>query len=222
MLPGVDLPSLPDFSHGQLLSVVVPGNPAPIAVGVAVMSSITAQGQAQGKGKLVEVLQHYGDCLWQSLANRAVPNAGFMLGLVLPVDASAAVNDAYEVEGMAAGAEVGEPDPAVALEHLSLEVQQAAAAKGGHHPADDAAAGSAEPPSSSGRSSCAWPDDMDQLMELALLQALTKSVKEEDLPLISSSLWAQHIRPCAPPGAPPLDVKKSSHKKMDKFLQVAA
>eukprot|EP00775_Hariotina_reticulata_P004819 gene4819-5066_t len=62
--------------------------------------------------------------------------------------------------------------------------------------------------------------DMDELLELALLQALTKLVKEDELPMISSTLWSQHIKPCAPPGAAPLDVKKSSHKKMDKFLQV--
>ena len=45
MLPGVDTASLPDFNKGDLLAVCVPGNPAPIAVGAALMNSMTAKGQ---------------------------------------------------------------------------------------------------------------------------------------------------------------------------------
>jgi hypothetical protein len=45
MLPGVDIASLPDFNKGDLLAVCVPGNPAPIAVGAALINSMTAKGQ---------------------------------------------------------------------------------------------------------------------------------------------------------------------------------
>jgi predicted ribosome-associated RNA-binding protein Tma20 len=47
MLPGVHISSLPDFNKGTLLAVCVPGNPAPIAVGAAVMNSMTAKGQVR-------------------------------------------------------------------------------------------------------------------------------------------------------------------------------
>jgi translation initiation factor 2D len=70
MLPGVDVTSgLPSFSKGDLLAVCVRGNPAPLAVGTAGMSSAEATAKAaQGlKGKLVEVLQAYGDCLCESV-----------------------------------------------------------------------------------------------------------------------------------------------------------
>jgi hypothetical protein len=48
MLPGVDIASLPDFNKGDLLAVCVPGNPAPVAVGAAVMNSMAAKGQVRG------------------------------------------------------------------------------------------------------------------------------------------------------------------------------
>ncbi len=40
-----------------------------------------------------------------------------------------------------------------------------------------------------------------------------------DLPLNSSVLWNLHLLPARPAGST-LDVKKSKHKKMSKFLQV--
>jgi predicted RNA-binding protein (TIGR00451 family) len=59
MLPGVNTEGLPPFRKGDLVAVVVPGNPAPIAVGVATLSAEDARaaGRAAGKGKAVEVLQ---------------------------------------------------------------------------------------------------------------------------------------------------------------------
>lgn len=78
MLPGVDTSCLPEFDKGTLLAVCVPGNPCPIAVGSALMhrTAATQQAAGQGKGKLLEIMQHYGDTLWQSLGKGQVPNAG--------------------------------------------------------------------------------------------------------------------------------------------------
>ncbi|GFR52463.1 hypothetical protein Agub_g14965, partial [Astrephomene gubernaculifera] len=42
--------------------------------------------------------------------------------------------------------------------------------------------------------------------------------KDSDLPLNSSVLWNQHMLPARPAGCT-LDVKRSKHKKMSKFLQ---
>ena len=70
MLPGVDIAfEFPTFQKGDLLAICVKGNEAPVAVGVAGMSSSDAVAKAaQGlKGKLVEVLQVYGDCLCEWL-----------------------------------------------------------------------------------------------------------------------------------------------------------
>ena len=86
MLPGADVsPSCFDsggsggndegfstFEKEELVAVCVRGNPAPLAVGVAGLSSAQAVERAsQGlKGKLVDVLQCYGDCLCRSACRR--------------------------------------------------------------------------------------------------------------------------------------------------------
>lgn len=64
-------------------------------------------------------------------------------------------------------------------------------------------------------------EDMDALLNKCLLQALRTSVKDKELPIPGSTLWSNHILPNRPPGST-LDVKKSSHKKLSKWLQVAA
>ncbi len=45
------------------------------------------------------------------------------------------------------------------------------------------------------------PEDMDELLELTLLQALSKSVKDSDLPIPGSGLWTQHMLHCRPNGS---------------------
>eukprot|EP00955_Chlamydomonas_euryale_P113018 366185-Chlamydomonas_euryale.AAC.5 len=70
MLPGAEVAAgLPHFNAGDLVAVCARGNPAPLAVGRAGMGSADAQARAASgaKGKLVEVLQVYGDCLCECL-----------------------------------------------------------------------------------------------------------------------------------------------------------
>jgi translation initiation factor 2D len=164
--------------------------------------------QAAGKGKLLEVLQHYGDTLWLTLGREAAPNEGFQDGFVAPLNLIA--------EAVAAAEAAGDGGPAAA-EEAAEGVEQLAlnSSSISDHPPAAAApqGGCAEGGSSSSGV------DMDQLLEASLLQALLKSVKDADLPLSSTTLWSQHIKPCRPVKTE-LDVKKSSHKKMSKFLQV--
>jgi hypothetical protein len=47
----------------------------------------------------------------------------------------------------------------------------------------------------------AVPADMDALLELTLLQALSRAVKDSDLPLAGSVLWVQHMLACRPAGS---------------------
>lgn len=171
--------------------------------------------QSAGKGKLLEVLQHYGDTLWQGLGRQAVPNDGFQQGFVAPLDLIAAAT--AEVESAAAA---GADAAAEGLEQLSMN---SSSGQGNQSQQDQAAAtaaaGSSDAAAGGGGSNGGSSADMDDFMERSLLQALLKSIKDTDLPLNSSSLWSQHITPCRPVGST-LDVKKSSHKKMSKFLQV--
>ncbi|CAA6675633.1 unnamed protein product [Spirodela intermedia] len=60
--------------------------------------------------------------------------------------------------------------------------------------------------------------EVDALLDRCLLQALHTSLKDKDLPMPGSTLWSGHVLPCRPPGIT-LDIKKSSYKKLSKWLQ---
>ncbi|KAG2496973.1 hypothetical protein HYH03_004979 [Edaphochlamys debaryana] len=234
MLPGVAVPpgGLPPFPKDGLVAVCSPGNPMPLALGTAALSStdavarLAAAGRGGGKGKLVEVLQFYGDYLWGDVGGRAIPNDGFLADGVVPPGVASIefmLAQGYESDdgeggeaapGAGAAAEGDAADgAAAAVQGLGLD----AAAAGGESAAP-APAGADGDASTSAAAAAAEEVDMDALMEGALLQALHKSVKDTDLPLNSSVLWNQHVLPCRPAGAT-LDVKRSKHKKMSKFLQ---
>jgi translation initiation factor 2D len=205
MLPGVDVEALPPFPKGVLVSVGVPGNPAPIAVGLAAMSSGDAQdaGRGGGKGKAVEVLQAYGDYLYAEAPGKPVPNEGFLEVAVAPLPGMWAGGDAPELlEGTGVGeGEGGEGKGGEGKGGLGGGEGEggsgAEAAGGGGGAAAATAAEGAAASCSGGEVATAAPaggdaglvQNMDELLEAALLQALHKSVKDGDLPMAGSMLW---------------------------------
>ena len=60
---------------------------------------------------------------------------------------------------------------------------------------------------------------MDERLENSLLQSLktTFSVKKSEFPILTSNLFRVHMVAACPPGSS-LDVKKSSYKKLSKYL----
>ena len=60
---------------------------------------------------------------------------------------------------------------------------------------------------------------MDEMLENSLLQSLktTFSAKKSEFPILTSNFFRVHIVAACPPGAT-LDVKKSSYKKLSKYL----
>ena len=60
---------------------------------------------------------------------------------------------------------------------------------------------------------------MDELIEHAFLQALKTTAKKLELPALTSSFYRQHMLPACPTEiGGPIDIKKSSFKKLGKFL----
>ena len=59
---------------------------------------------------------------------------------------------------------------------------------------------------------------MDQLVEFCFFKALKTTAKKVDLPVLTSNFFRLHMVPACPAGRS-LDVKKSSHKKLSKFLE---
>lgn len=65
------------------------------------------------------------------------------------------------------------------------------------------------------------PEDWDIVLENALLQACKTSAKKVEFPILSSNFYRTHILTALPPGMS-FDVKKTSYKKLSKFLEKMA
>uniref|UniRef100_A0A8D0PY31 Eukaryotic translation initiation factor 2D n=1 Tax=Sus scrofa TaxID=9823 RepID=A0A8D0PY31_PIG len=109
------------------------------------------------------------------------------------------------------------------MRHLTLEgeeeevgeVQQRCAEKSLSEAAEDPSVGGLNPDPTDGKT---LQEQMDELLERCFLHALKSRLKKADLPLLTSTLLGSHMFSCCPEGRQ-LDVKKSSYKKLSKFLQ---
>ncbi|XP_058097561.1 uncharacterized protein LOC131242743 [Magnolia sinica] len=239
MFPGISIPpeGLPSFSAGQPWAVKVPGNPAPIAVGITTMSSSEAL-KAGLRGKALRITHYYHDSLWESAEGHYVPNAGFLEDVVLEDPASSSVSQVSDSHEEADNASTDlhddvnngeEGDPVDVLDVHSeqdvnaslqrelkdeISVEMAVDMSGLKVLSDGVSVQELNEKDHHTLSS----EEVDALLDKCLLQALHTTVKDKDLPIPGSTLWASHILPCRPSGVT-LDIKKSSHKKLSKWLQ---
>ena len=226
MLPGVGRVPPIDFGRGRLFAVVVPGNPAPIAIGEAEMSSAEVRdaGGAGGKGRFLRILTSYRDALWDYAASHAsrpplVPNEGFLEKGVVPIggDAGESDDESDDESGdesgdeEAANGEVESDDDAVneAVAGLTIEGGDEGGAEEG------AEEGTETPPRQ------LTSVEMDALIESAVLQALSRdrTIDDKSLPMLGTAFWARHVNPSRPAGTTPLDIKRSTYKKMSALLK---
>lgn len=199
MLPGVLLlrdGALGPFAEGELLAVRVAGNPAPIAVGEALVSSADAlRGGMRGRG--VRVLHYFGDALWAA-SGRVVPNAGFAPG------------DRIDA--------IGWPEP------LLGEGSGAAAGGGGGATSPPSAAADPAALSAGAAALARWAAATpDALLEATLLQCLSHSrhVHPRSLPMLANVLFGGAFARARPVGTE-LDPKRTSWKRFGEFLKAQA
>ncbi|KAF5916560.1 hypothetical protein HPG69_005355 [Diceros bicornis minor] len=211
MLPGLVVPpaGLPQVERGDLCAIALVGNRAPVAIGVAAMS--TAEMLTSGlKGRGFSVLHTYQDHLWRSGGKSSPPS---IAPLVLdPLDLS------EEKESVQA-------DPALQgdMRHLTLEgeeeedgeVQQMCGEKSLSEASEDPSVGGLNRDPTDSKT---LQEQMDELLQQCFLQALKCRVRKADLPLLTSTLLGSHMFSCCPEGRQ-LDIKKSSFKKLSQFLQ---
>ncbi|XP_031397752.1 eukaryotic translation initiation factor 2D isoform X2 [Punica granatum] len=237
MFPGISVPleGLPSFTAGEPWAIKVPGNPAPIAVGATTMSSTEAI-KAGLRGKALRITHHYGDLLWQSAESHFVPNAGFLEDMVFEDPAFSSSSQAsesceaisvafsdqqndveYKMSETASDMSVNPGDKLIPVisKDASKDSDQQLATDIGHLEVTDTV--SADGSSAKGLHN-ANAEDVDTLLDKCLLQALHTTVKDKDLPMPGSTLWSSHVLPCRPSGVT-LDIKKSSYKKLSKWLQ---
>ncbi|RWR90294.1 eukaryotic translation initiation factor 2D isoform X1 [Cinnamomum micranthum f. kanehirae] len=233
MFPGISIPpeGLPSFSVGEPWAVKVPGNPAPIAVGITTMSSSEAL-KAGLRGKALRITHYY--------QGHHVPNAGFFEDVVLEDPALVSVcqtSEAHEDTCSASndlhgdgGGDNGEGQLLeIRYAHIQLDVnastevdqkdeipEEITADMSGLKVVDTVS--SEEINAEQQQQHTLSIEEIDALLDKCLLQALHTTVKDKDLPIPGSTLWSSHVLPCRPSGIT-LDIKKSSHKKLSKWLQ---
>lgn len=236
MFPGIQIPAegLPSFSAGEPWAVKVPGNPAPIAVGTTTMSSTEAL-KAGFRGKALKINHYYRDSLWESAENCYVPNTGFLEDVVFEDPALISTSqasdsredDALVGQGNASNNEEIEDasnvknipsilDPTSTEETVVITdiTEQRATAMGDKRVVENASEAELNVDNQHSLS----VEDVDAILEGCLLQALHTTVLDKDLPMPGSTLWSGHVLPCRPSGIT-LDIKKSSYKKLSKWLQ---
>ncbi|XP_067585278.1 eukaryotic translation initiation factor 2D isoform X5 [Pseudorca crassidens] len=210
MLPGLVVPpaGLPQVQKGDLCAIALVGNRAPVAIGVAAMS--TAEMLTSGlKGRGFSVLHTYQDHLWRS-GDKSSPPSIAPLALDPP--------DLSEEKGSVQADTTLQGD----MRRLTLEgeeeegeVQQRCGEKSLLEATEDPSVGSLNPDPTDSKT---LQEQMDELLQRCFLCALKYRVKKADLPLLTSTLLGSHMFSCCPEGRQ-LDIKKSSYKKLSKFLQ---
>ncbi|MBA0584859.1 hypothetical protein Gorai_015654, partial [Gossypium raimondii] len=234
MFPGISVAAegLPSFSAGEPWAVKVPGNPAPIAVGSTTMSSAEAL-KAGLRGKALRIMHYYHLCR-ESVEGHYVPNSGFLEDVVLEDPSFLASNQPSDSsEGATCESDVQQSCVNNENTEGSIDVNGAisdACAASMQNDSENAAkeiTTDASDLKSTANVDAAKLDielsslsieDVDSHLDRCLLQALHTTVKDKDLPMPGSTLWSNHVLPCRPSGIT-LDIKKSSHKKLSKWLQ---
>ncbi|KAI3357610.1 hypothetical protein L3Q82_016022, partial [Scortum barcoo] len=220
MLPGVVVPScgLPDVKQGDCCAVTVVSNRAPVAVGTAAVSSAEMLSLGM-KGRGVCVLHTYMDNLW-AFGDKSGPPS-------LPV---------AETEGQGVNGEeceVGEEEAEKSVEEEEEKEEEEGRRRPGNEVTDQACSGVEElslteqeeekGEKANEEEKEGNPDEQREIMDALLLQcflhALKSRVKKSELPLLTSTFLRNHMFSCCPSGKQ-LDIKKSSYKKLSKFLQV--
>ncbi|KAF9670514.1 hypothetical protein SADUNF_Sadunf13G0077000 [Salix dunnii] len=233
MFPGINIPTegLPSFLAGEPWAVKVPGNPSPIAVGSTTMSTAEAL-KAGMRGKALRITHYYRDLLWESVEGHYVPNAGFLEDVVFedPVllssvhvpdscegsgDSSNHENDGADSKEVG-GSAISDSHPTSKTQLDSDIVEQVTTVVGCIKVTDNIA--SDESTTVVEEQHTLSAEDVDAYLDKCLLQALHTTVNDKDLPMPGSTLWSNHVLPCRPSGIT-LDIKKSSHKKLSKWLQ---
>ncbi|CAI0459109.1 unnamed protein product [Linum tenue] len=207
MFPGISVPAegLPSFKVGEVWSVKVPRNPAPVAVGLTTLSSTEAM-KAGLRGKDLRITHYYRDSLRESVDGHFVPNAGFLEDIVIEdLAASLVAQDSDSAEGLDRHSPHDEQDgkttdeveklavandamdhlPSSSTEASKSQVEQLNVEVGNLKVSDNVGDESAAEEEQHTLSA----EEVDSLLDNCLLQALHTTVKDKDLSMPGSTLW---------------------------------
>merc|ERR1719187_219119 len=212
------------LKKGDSMSVNLVNNIAPIAVGTAHLSSEDMY-MAARRGKGVNILHFYGDQLWAAGTREQIPDLG-------PPDMAFLSKEAYEDEESDAEESYGINEDSATDSHNKAEEfvddltdhvgvttisdnpgeicdkgEENAASEVAENIAEDSTTGYSRSPQ----------EVMDELLLNSFLQSWKTTAKKAELPMLTSNFFRLHMMGNCPPDKN-LDVKKSSYKKLSKFL----
>ncbi|KAF9933279.1 hypothetical protein BGZ67_004358 [Mortierella alpina] len=240
MIPGVITAGstpIPDLDEGALVVIRARGNQYPLAVGtMATPGSLIAssRGTLPPRGKAVHILHVHLDQLWTMGSKMDLP-ADWAQGSTVPVDAGEyETDDEEEVEVDDTNEQDDAGNLVKGLKSTSLSNSKGVSPaqneqksinkdEGGTHVEDNI-----ETPVDQGQDQAAIvlsTEEVDKYLQEALLQVLkfkiTEGVSKEILPMNASTLYSSYILPNRARGrAAEADIKKSSWKKLAKWLKV--
>ncbi|KAG0326656.1 hypothetical protein BGZ99_009238 [Dissophora globulifera] len=214
MIPGVIIDGdteIPDLPEGALVVIRIRGNKYPLGVGIMATSSqiiAASRGGVPSKGKAVHMLHVYKDHLWAMGKQPDFP-ADWKEG------SEALLDDKYELRGDEFKEFDDTTEVAKILKGVSIS-----------DPKDNLPASDDEPLDTGLDTGELTTEEVDHYLQEALLQVLKFEITEREakelLPLNASTLYSSYILPNRAPGrAAEADIKKSSWKKLTKWLKTA-
>lgn len=245
MLPGIVLKgqlhvkAYGNLQKGEAVAVNMTTNRAPVAVGLTALSSFDMYMAAQ-RGKAVKILHLVGDELWSYGTKLTIPELGPPPGYEVEVDVtSAAVGDNIPAETESTSRvesdSVSESAMLIlpgdlegnAVESLcdsttDLVLNVIAADKSEDLCVQEVQECVGTPEENSDTEETPELDvnpqeSMDKLLEYCFLKAWKTTAKKVEFPLLTSNFYKLHMIPACPSGKQ-LDLKRSSYKKLSKFL----
>ncbi|KDQ16990.1 hypothetical protein BOTBODRAFT_172600 [Botryobasidium botryosum FD-172 SS1] len=199
---GVGDDEFPSLARGALVAIAPYGSEAPLAVGRMALSSTELN--EDSKGKAVYIIHTFQDALWELGSKSNPPQTIIPFTRALEQgEETTSVDALVTEETQAAGAHAG----------FSIETTPT--------PGEPTTEPGAELVESQ---SDLTPAEVDTVLRKALLQAIPRLSKlpPGTFPIPASNFYSSHILPSRPARCPPsCDIKKSSFKKVSKFLQAA-
>ncbi|KAJ1994545.1 hypothetical protein GGI25_003106 [Coemansia spiralis] len=203
MVPGLVVPEggLPNLKRGALVAICCPGNLAAQAVGVLTFDTRNIQSVSGAKGKAVLITHTYKDYLWEAGSKLELP-------IIVPEDEQAA--------------EVTRRD--VLSSSNANEDEQQIKGGGSANTEEHVLTAYTDDAAGDEKSSSIAPSEMDELLFRALKQVMATILDPENasplLPIIASIVYSNYMVPNSPPEKE-VDIKKSTYKKLAKFLKAA-
>ncbi|GAN03392.1 eukaryotic translation initiation factor SUI1 family protein [Mucor ambiguus] len=202
MIPGLVLGpegKLPELNTGDLVAITIKGYPMPLAIGTMAVPTSEIRPRSGMKGKAVHIIHVYEDFLW-AMGDKSGPPE--LESISDDEYEEEEVEDEGDGEAQQDETKPSEPEQSNNIHEMTQKMDAASVAD----------------------TKQLTTNEIDEWLKKSLYHALVFKIKSENassvLPLSASSFYSAYIMPCRPVDVgSEIDIKKSSWKKLQKFLK---